>query len=95
MVLLAPVLRNTAAGFTASNPTMLIGQIGFETDTLKWKMGDGSTAWTGLSYVLGSVGAHIHAAIDVTVTPAGGITSTNVQAALEELDTLVDGGVVT
>jgi hypothetical protein len=48
--------RDTAANWTANNPTLLAGQIGFETDTNKIKIGDGSTAWTGLSYFAGSGG---------------------------------------
>ena len=44
------VRRGTAAGWTAANPTLLAGEIGYETDTGKWKVGDGATVWTGLSY---------------------------------------------
>jgi len=44
-------LRNgTAAEWTAANPTLLQGEIGVETDTRKFKIGDGSTVWSGLSY---------------------------------------------
>jgi len=42
--------RDTAANFTSTNPTLEDGQIGYETDTFKFKFGDGSTAWTGLAY---------------------------------------------
>lgn len=45
--------RDTAANWTSNNPTLLSGEIGFETDTNKFKMGDGSTAWTSLDYVSG------------------------------------------
>lgn len=44
------VRRGTAAGWTSANPTLLSGEIGYETDTGKFKVGDGSTTWTGLSY---------------------------------------------
>jgi hypothetical protein len=43
--------RDTAANWTSTNPTLAAGEMGFETDTLKFKVGDGSTAWTSLSYV--------------------------------------------
>lgn len=43
-----------------------------------------------LNIPLGGSGGGASAAEDVTVTPAGNITSTNVQAALEELDGLID-----
>lgn len=43
--------RDTAAGWTSANPTLLNGEIGYETDTGYIKIGDGSTAWTSLAYV--------------------------------------------
>jgi len=42
--------RGTAAQWTAANPTLAAGEIGFETDTNKFKIGNGSSAWTALSY---------------------------------------------
>jgi|694.fasta_scaffold24121_7 hypothetical protein len=44
------VRRDTAATWTSTNPTLASGEIGFETDTLKFKIGNGSTAWTSLGY---------------------------------------------
>ena len=42
--------RGTAAQWTAANPILAAGEIGFETDTSKFKMGNGSSAWTALTY---------------------------------------------
>ena len=42
--------RDTAANWTSTNPTLAIGEMGIETDTSKYKIGDGSTAWSSLSY---------------------------------------------
>jgi hypothetical protein len=42
--------RDTAANWTAENPVLLNGEVGLETDTRKFKVGNGSTAWSGLSY---------------------------------------------
>ena len=42
--------RDTAANWTSANPTLAQGEIGFELDTNKFKIGDGSTAWTALAY---------------------------------------------
>ncbi len=60
------IIRDTAANFTAGNPTLLANQWGVETDirnnvnlaTGKCKLGDGMTAWNSLSYwsPSGSVG---------------------------------------
>jgi hypothetical protein len=49
------VRRGTAAQWTSANPTLASGEWGFETDTNKTKIGDGSTAWTSLAYATGSV----------------------------------------
>lgn len=42
--------RGTAAEWTAANPTLAAGEIGFETDTAKFKIGTGSTEWDDLVY---------------------------------------------
>jgi len=42
--------RDTAANWTSNDPTLAAGEIGYETDTGSVKIGDGSTAWTSLSY---------------------------------------------
>ena len=44
--------RGTAAQWTAANPVLGAGEIGFETDTNKFKIGNGSTAWTSLAYFI-------------------------------------------
>ena len=44
------VRRGTAAQWTSANPTLAAGEIGFETDTGKFKIGDGTTAWSSLLY---------------------------------------------
>jgi hypothetical protein len=51
--------RDIAANWTANNPILAQGEIGLETDTTKWKMGDGTTAWTALAYAYtaGAAGA--------------------------------------
>ena len=43
--------RDTAANWTAAGPTLLAGEIGYETDTGKIKIGDGATAWASLAYL--------------------------------------------
>ena len=43
--------RDTASDWTAANPIPFDGELCFETDTGKLKMGDGVTSWTSLSYV--------------------------------------------
>lgn len=49
-------LRNdTAVNWTAADPVLLLGEIGVETDTRRYKIGDGTTAWSGLSYYIDGV----------------------------------------
>lgn len=43
----------TAAQWTSANPTLSEREMGVETDTRKFKIGDGSTAWTSLGYGIG------------------------------------------
>ena len=46
--------RDSAANWTSANPTLLEGEIGYETDTGSMKVGDGATAWASLAYWTGS-----------------------------------------
>lgn len=41
---------DTAAAWAANNPVLLEGEMGIESDTHKFKFGDGITTWNGLSY---------------------------------------------
>jgi hypothetical protein len=42
--------RDTAASWTAANPVLRVGEIGIETDTLRCKVGNGTSTWSALSY---------------------------------------------
>ena len=42
--------RGTAAQWTASNPTLAEGEMGVETDTGQFKIGNGTSAWGDLIY---------------------------------------------
>ena len=44
------VRRGTASSWTSTNPTLAAGEIGFETDTGKFKIGTGSATWSSLAY---------------------------------------------
>lgn len=43
--------RDTAANWTLNNPILAAGEPGYETDTTKTKIGDGTTHWANLTYV--------------------------------------------
>jgi len=43
--------RDSAADWTSNDPTLADGEIGYETDTKRQKIGNGSSAWTALGYL--------------------------------------------
>ena len=43
--------RDTASNWTLNNTVLLAGEFGYETDTKKFKIGDGTTAWQSLDYI--------------------------------------------
>jgi hypothetical protein len=49
--------RGTAAQWTSADPILAAGEFGYESDTGKGKIGNGSTAWSGLNYVIGAFAA--------------------------------------
>jgi len=49
--------RGLAANWTSTNPTLAEGELGLETDTGKFKVGNGVNQWTGLPYSSGVAGA--------------------------------------
>lgn len=42
--------RGTAAEWSTNNPILAIGEVGLETDTKYFKLGNGSTPWNTLQY---------------------------------------------
>jgi hypothetical protein len=46
------IRRDTAANWTSANPVLAQGELGVETDTLKFKVGDGTTTWSSLNYLI-------------------------------------------
>ena len=62
--------RGTAAQWAATNPTLADGEIGLETDTRKFKVGNGVLAWNSLNYWGGSGGGGATDFIDLEDVPA-------------------------
>ena len=56
MASIIQIRRDTASNWTSANPTLAQGELGIETDTLKVKAGDGTTAWTSASYLIDTGG---------------------------------------
>lgn len=86
------VRRDTAANWTSANPTLAQGEIGYETDTDKVKIGDGTTAWTSLGYVIDTGGYLLSSDIGVTVQGYDADTAKYDAATANFTGTLQNGG---
>ena len=56
MASIIQIRRDTSANWTSANPVLAQGELGVETNTSKIKIGDGSTAWSSLSYLINTSG---------------------------------------
>lgn len=79
---------DTAANWSTNNPVLLAGEMGVESDTLKYKFGDGSTNWNDLDYAgvyTGDVQALIDANEDnyYAITPGAEEDDTAALATIE------------
>jgi hypothetical protein len=79
--------RDTAANWTSENPVLLAGEMGVETDTRRYKVGDGSTAWSSLSYYINGVAVRGQISKmtdgDITITTQGVYVTTGLTATLD------------
>jgi hypothetical protein len=78
------IRRGTAAQWTSANPTLTAGEQGFETDTGKMKIGNGSTAWNSLSYL----GAGTVTSITAGTGLSGGTITTSGTIAIDTATTV-------
>ena len=64
--------RDTAANWTSNNPTLTTGELGYETDTGKFKIGNNTNAWTALAYSITAElsEGNLNDLKDVTITSA-------------------------
>ena len=52
MASIIQIRRDTASNWTTANPILALGEMGAETDTSKIKIGDGTTAWASVPYLI-------------------------------------------
>lgn len=95
------VRRDTASAWTQANPTLASGEIGYESDQLKLKIGDGLTPWNSLAYTTGGGGgggvSNLSQLLDVLITSPGNgdllsYNSTTGKWNNTQKENLVDGG---
>lgn len=63
--------RDTSTKWSINNPTLLSGEMGYETDTSYLKVGDGTTDWNNLTYWTGGSAGSVSVKRDnvLTVSP--------------------------
>ena len=89
MASIIQIRRDTASDWTSANPTLAQGELALETDTLKLKAGDGTTAWTSLAYYsLGATGV-----LSLTGGALTGALTTN--STIDGRDVAADGVLAT
>lgn len=79
--------RGTAAAWTSANPTLAAGEPGYETDTKKLKIGDGTTAWGSLLYFGGTLVAGPSSATDSALALFDGTTGKLLKDSAKTLST--------
>lgn len=87
------IRRGTASQWTSANPTLASGEQGFETDTGKVKIGNGSTAWNSLAYIGAGTVTSITAGTGLsggTITTSGTIAIDSTVATLTGTQTLTN-----
>jgi hypothetical protein len=82
------VRRGTAAQWTSANPTLASGEWGYETDTNKAKIGNGSTAWNSLAYIITGAAGTVTSVTAGTGLTGGTITGTGTIAIDSTVTTL-------
>ena len=87
--------RGTAAEWTAANTVLAEGELGLETDTTYYKIGNGSTAWTSLAYgsIVGAISNNtITSAMIVDGTIVAGDIASDAVTTAKILDANVTAG---
>lgn len=79
----------TAALFTSDNPTLGLNEFGFESDTGKYKIGNGATAWASLSYATAGT---ISGAVAATTLSASGLSSLHALLTVGDITAVGDIG---
>jgi len=80
--------RDTAANWTSNNPTLREGEVGIETDTLKMKVGNGSSTWTQITNYANVVPSNLNTTLNGYVE-VGDIGAENGVAGLNGLQNLL------
>lgn len=75
------IRRDTASNWSTNNPVLSAGEFGYETDTAKLKVGNGSSAWNLLDYISASTGELISELQDLGIKTNNTATITGIESA--------------
>ncbi len=84
---------DTAANWTSNNPTLGVGEIGFETDTGKFKIGNNTATWTALDYGGGGISVASEAEIKTGTDDTKAISPLKAAAFIRYANVVASGGV--
>jgi len=91
MSTLIKLRRDTAANWAATDPVLQLGEPGYDTTNNELRIGDGTTAWSGLTPIAGGGGGgNTFSAITMTATPGG--ASNQIKYGIGNLVVYNDGG---
>jgi hypothetical protein len=90
---LLQIRRGTTAEWTAADPTLAIGEMGYDTTLALLKIGDGSTKWSSLTPHQGSVGTPVSpSSLNNQIARHDGTSGLVIQNSLATID---DSGSIT
>jgi len=88
------IRRGTAAQWTSANPILASGEFGYETDTGKFKIGDGSTAWNSLAILNGVTASSTDTFTNKTINGSNNTLSNIANASLTNSAITINGTAV-
>lgn len=69
------IRRDTSSNWNTNDPTLLDGEFGYETDTGRYKIGNGIDVWSGLTYSLVGITGPQGATGSINILSVPGSTS--------------------
>jgi hypothetical protein len=88
------IRRGTAAQWTSANPILASGEFGYETDTGKFKIGDGTTAWNSIAVLNGVTASSTDTFTNKTISGASNTLSNIANASLTNSAITINGTAV-
>jgi hypothetical protein len=88
------IRRGTAAQWTSANPILASGEFGYETDTGKFKIGDGTTAWNSIAVLNGVTASSTDTFTNKTINGTNNTLSNIGNAALTNSAITINGTAV-